>query len=369
MAQESDWFTCQKDKRDDFALNDPYDASCIQSYLQDPTQEGCTSSTDQDGQACLWCSLAGMANLCLSQEQADMASSLGVTCDEIIMSHQLRGSGREGDTQDPYDTSCLMAYLMDPTESGCKAAKDEDGGPCEFCSFQDSINLCLTQEQAEMGEQIGLTCDTDKMTVDDPLDPSCTLAYMQDQSEETCKNAVDADGNACEYCTLQGAVNLCLNGDQAQIAEQYGAECDTTSMAAQGEGGKQVAFPSDFWDCLENYDEGGCGENSCTWCKTEVGIGFCVADSVADSMRECTFFDCNYKAEQIVAEDSARMPFDPACLQGLKSKEVCNDTADSDGKPCVWCDGAVVFGLCLSAEGAEVAGEYMICDAVAMAAR
>ena len=60
---------------------DPYDMSCITAYLNDPTETGCTSAKDQGGQACEWCTMAGMANLCLTEEQAAVAGGMGVQCD------------------------------------------------------------------------------------------------------------------------------------------------------------------------------------------------------------------------------------------------------------------------------------------------
>jgi len=60
---------------------DPYDMSCITAYLNDPTETGCTSAKDQEGQACEWCTMAGMANLCLTEEQAAVAGGMGVQCD------------------------------------------------------------------------------------------------------------------------------------------------------------------------------------------------------------------------------------------------------------------------------------------------
>jgi hypothetical protein len=50
---------------------------------------------------------------------------------------------------------------------------------------------------------------------DDPYDPSCALAFLQDQTNEVCLAVVDQDGKACEYCTLQGALALCLTEQQA----------------------------------------------------------------------------------------------------------------------------------------------------------
>ena len=382
MAEDSDWFTCQK-RHDNWwllASDDPYDTSCVMSYLQDPTQDGCVATQDQDGKSCLWCSLAGLANVCLSQEQADMASSLGVTCETTTTSSSitnpskiilLRGGSasfttndkQEQEEADPYDTSCLMAYLTDPTEDGCKAAVDEDGEACKFCTFQDSINLCLTEEQAEMGEQFGLSCNDAQVETwsskhTDPFDPTCALAFLQDQSEDACKSAVDADGNPCEFCTLQGAFNMCLNDEQAQVAEQYGAECDGT-----GKEEEHLSFPSDFWDCLENYDESGCAGNSCTWCNTEVGVAFCVSDAIADAFQECNFFDCNYKNELSIT--AAGPAFDSSCLKGSESEKVCDATNDVSGRACVWCDAAGVFGLCMDATSAQTAGEYLSCGAVA----
>lgn len=425
MAKDSDWFTCSDDNEMTETLEDPYDTSCVMSYLQNPTQQGCTSTMDEEGSACLWCDLQGMANVCLSQEQADMASALGITCDASAhAATNLRGIASPSD---PYDTSCLLAYIQDPTDSGCTSAVDEDGQACEFCTLQGSYNLCLTEEQAEMGEQFGITCDDNVAAAfSDPYDPSCALAYLEDQSEDACKRAVDSDGNPCEYCTLQGAMNFCLNEEQAEMGEQFGLECDedvavTSSSLAdpydptcalaylqdqsedvckgtvdsdgnpceyctlqgaiqlclnaeQAEVGEQLGiecdsassvavseplqFPSDFWDCLENYEEDGCAANSCTWCTTEVGVAFCVADPVADAMQECNFFDCNYKTKP----QPVQMPFDAACLQGMQSQEACQATLDTSGGHCVWCDGAGVFGLCLSAEGAQASSDYLTCD-------
>jgi len=149
-------------------VSDPYDATCVQSYLQNPTRDGCLASADRDGRACRYCSLAGMTNLCLTEEQADMGSQLGVTCDS-------NNEKEEGDDSedaisvdeeeeiaaavaDPLDPSCIMAYLQDQSPEACKEATDQEGNKCEWCSLQQ-YQLCLTAEQAEMGQQAGVTCD------------------------------------------------------------------------------------------------------------------------------------------------------------------------------------------------------------------
>jgi hypothetical protein len=448
MAEDSDWFTCTKslDMLEDIeaaAVTDPYDPTCVMAFLQDPTEEGCTAAADPSGDACLWCTLPGMGNVCLSTEQADMGSQLGITCEAVPQAAVVKTTTKQlrGSVQDPYDPSCIMAFLQDPSEEGCTAAMDAEGGACEYCSFQGSMNICLTEEQAEMGEQMGIECGSAAAVADvaDPYDPSCALAFLQDMTPESCQDAVDAEGNPCEYCSLQGALNLCLTGEQAQVGQSGGIDCDDTAMAAvvdpydpscavaflqdqseescksavdsdgqpcefcslQGtyqlclnqeqaamgeqlgiecdasvsmeEEDAEVTLPDDFWDCLQNYDEDGCAENSCTWCNTEVGMGFCLADAVADTTHECTFFDCDFKKEVVeesieesVEKTVPKDPLDPACMAaGMGSDDaesVCVDTMDSVGSPCVWCNAAGVFGLCLSSDQATAASAYLACD-------
>jgi len=183
--------------------------------------------------------------------------------------------------------------LQDPTEEGCKAAVDSDGNACEFCSLQGT-QLCLNQEQAQIGEQFGMDCDEvptsineGKLMLQDPADTSCLEAMLQDPTEDGCKSAVDSDGNACEFCSFQG-VQLCLNEEQAEMGEQFGMECEEGEKTDEN-----VELPPDFLECLENYEQHDCNTGGCTWCNTEVGIGFCMADAAARAMSECDFFSCD----------------------------------------------------------------------------
>ena len=45
------------------------------------------------------------------------------------------------------------------------------------------------------------------------------------------------------------------------------------------------------------------------------------------------------------------------------AETACAAATASDGSPCVWCDAAGVFGLCLSSEQANAADQYLECDA------
>jgi hypothetical protein len=66
-----------------------------------------------------------MSNICLTKEQADYGSSLGITCDQVA-------TVVDGP---PYDITCIFAGFKSPTENGCLAAVDSDGASCEWCSL------------------------------------------------------------------------------------------------------------------------------------------------------------------------------------------------------------------------------------------
>ena len=76
-----------------------------------------------------------------------------------------------------------------------------------------------------------------------PYDPTCAIAYMQDQSKATCQNALDANGNPCKYCAMQGpvgALHLCLNQEQAQVAQGVGIECEEAEDDSKHEPKKRL---------------------------------------------------------------------------------------------------------------------------------
>jgi hypothetical protein len=407
-------------------VQDPYDPSCLVAYLQDSTQDSCLTATDADGNACEYCTLQGALDLCLNAEQAEMGAQLGITCNDMEpVPSQL---------QDPYDPSCAMAYLQNPTEEGCHTAVDADGNGCEYCQLQGALNLCLNVDQAAMGEEMGITCDVaatddEEEIVVDPFDASCMAAFFGRQSQDDCVNAVDQAGQPCEYCNLPGSFAACLNSEQAEIGKELGMECQESKavleivqdpydtacafaylqdpskdgcLAAVDEDGlncefcsvqgtfsvcltseqaeigeefgvscgkadleDEVALPPDFLDCLEHYEKGDCHSSSCTWCNTQVGIGFCLAPAAAEATKQCSFFDCEFQAGK--QDDNTKDIYDPVCLtagaqaQGDDKPSICAQTTGTDGAPCVWCDAAGVFGLCLSDEQANASGQYLQC--------
>jgi len=73
-------------------------------------------------------------------------------------------------------------------------------------------------------------------------------------------------------------------------------ECDEEGISTTEE--ESPTLPPDFFECLQNYDEHGCNKSNCTWCDTEVGMGFCMADAAARSMAECDFFSCDTRKQR-----------------------------------------------------------------------
>jgi hypothetical protein len=265
--------------------------------LQDKNSKECS----KDG--CTWCNTKGGFGLCLTGPTAESATqSTWFDCNSTAAGMMEQDQEEyDEDVKDPNDTACLLAYLQNPTEEGCHAAVDGAGDACEFCNLNGALPVCLNQEQAAMGMRFGLTCEDAAAVeekVDNPYDPTCVLAFLQDQSEETCTSTMDSDGNACEYCTLQGSLNLCLNEEQAAMGAQFGIECDGSNVEDNEEDKENVDLPPDFFKCLQNYDQDGCADSSCTWCTTQVGIGFCLSTPAAEATSDCTFFDCDIRNSQ-----------------------------------------------------------------------
>jgi hypothetical protein len=336
---------------------------------------------------CTWCDTKGGFGVCMTGPAAESASnSTWFTCkttatiinsndedsvDTDVAFPNIRRQQQNGkivDPNDPYDTSCLLAYLQDPSKDGCAAAQDNDGKQCEFCSLQGSISLCLTNEQAEVGEQIGISCDSSKKgmesSVGDVFDSTCMKAFFLGQN---CEESLDADGEPCQICyTPDGASEMCLTSTQGDMASQLGVWCDNERH--------KTDFSDDFWKCLQNDEDTSCGTGStCAWCKTSFGTGFCISGAVAEVAKPFDFIDCDITAEQqkqqqsMITASAGPDPFDATCASaGMASDDaaqVCIGTIDGEGKQCVWCDAAGVFGICLSADQAAAARQVLQCDA------
>jgi hypothetical protein len=220
-AAHSDWFTCNssasttttttlvatpQDQPQVQDQQDPYDAACLTVFLQDQTQGACEAATDSDGNACEWCNLAGMADVCLTQEQAEMGTQVGISCNGGTSTSASRqetiAATIKVKVHDILDFACINAFLQSPTDEGCKAAVDQEGAPCELCTYPGLDSMCLNPDQADAVAAVGMTCESkeeeleedDKDTVEttettiknvnDPLDFACIMAFLQSPTKE-----------------------------------------------------------------------------------------------------------------------------------------------------------------------------------------
>lgn len=243
---------------------------------------------------CTWCDTKGGFGICMDKDAASRAAdSDWYTCtkanfleeEEVVVDDdEDMAAAATVSVSDPYDPACLVVTLGGD-ESQCKQTQDSDGNPCEWCSIS-SYDVCLNGEQAAIAEQAGGSCGDDTKTkritnVKDPYDPSC-LPVTMGGDESTCKQTLDADGNACEWCTV-GTTDICVNAEQAAFAEQVGGTC----------------------------------------------------------------------ADEVVVAD----PYDPTCIlvnMGQGDKETCTATEDGDGNKCQWCTVGTT-SICVNADQAAAA--------------
>jgi hypothetical protein len=337
-----------------------------------------------EAKSCTWCDTPVGFGVCMTGPSAEAAeTSKWFTCQHNGTLIKLTAYAMDDDhydddaattthLQDPMDPSCALVYLQDPSKEACEAAVDANGNPCEFCNLQGAFEVCLNVDQAAMGEQYGLACGDEIVSVvvadakiQDPMDPSCALVYLQDPSQESCEAAVDADGNPCEFCNLQGAFEVCLNVDQATMGEQYGLECgDAIASVA-----KKIQDPMDpscalvyLQDpsqeaCVAAVDADG---NPCEFCNLQGAFELCLNIDQA-TMGEQFGLECGDAIVSVVADAKIQDPVDPSCaLVYLQdpSQEACEAAVDADGNPCEFCNLQGAFELCLNIDQATMGEQF-----------
>merc|ERR1711915_525883 len=70
---------------------------------------------------------------------------------------------RLGITGSPYDISCIVTTLTGGDKDTCEATQDQDGEACVYCEAGPDQGLCLTEEQAQIAEQAGIQCGSEKI--------------------------------------------------------------------------------------------------------------------------------------------------------------------------------------------------------------
>lgn len=222
-------------------------------------KETCDSSKSEDGSKCVWCAVTSYG-VCVSDAIAQQMKQIVPTidCDDDDGSDDddkappsADDDKKDDDSTPPDDEDdeisptddtvpddywkCLTKYsaLKECTAAKCAWCESKAGfGICmdekagEHASESDWFEKCSMPDSEEEEEEIENGANDDAgLGVEDPTDPSCVFVNINGGDESSCKSTKDAEGNSCEWCGLQ-SFNVCLNADQANIAEQYGASCD-----------------------------------------------------------------------------------------------------------------------------------------------
>jgi len=375
--ENSDWYSCAMPSlpgvdSQSLPVNDPSDPTCVAATIGG--DQACKTTQDSEGKACDWCSFQGY-DFCLNGDQAEFAEQIGASCGDSVNKETNAAKDLINKLADPSDPTCLAATIGGD-ESTCEGTSDVDGNPCDWCSFQ-GYDMCLNGDQAEIAEQIGASCGdsvnkemkTAKDLINklaDPSDPAC-LAATIGGDESTCEGTSDVDGNPCDWCSFQG-YDMCLNGDQAEIAEQIGASCGD-SVNKETNAAKdlinKLADPSDP-ACLAvtiGGDESTCEEtldvdgNPCDWCSFQ-GYDMCLNGDQAE-IAEQIGASCNEENIVEVPSEMVSDPSDPTCLAVTigGDESACRATTDVDGKSCEWCSFQT-YEFCLSVDQADIVGQY-----------
>lgn len=342
---------------DDSVPDDYWD--CIEKYT---TKEACIA------EGCGWCDNKGGYGVCFDKDTAkNFDDSEWYSCTIPSFSDL---DSESSPLDDPSDPICFVETISG-NESSCKGKIDADGKPCDWCSFQ-GFDFCLNVDQAQLAEQFGASCgdrleeETNAIgeefeKVSDPNDPTCLVETISGD-ESSCKQTMDADGKPCDWCSFQG-YDFCLNVDQAQIVEQYGASCDDRKEEELDISEVQTNDISDPSDpsCLVvtiGGDESMCKAtkdvdgNACEWCSFQ-GYDFCLNDDQA-AIAEQYGASCNEKVVTALSD-----PSDPTCLAATLNggESECKATSDADGNACEWCS-FMGYDFCLDDDQATIVEQY-----------
>lgn len=223
----------------------------------------------------------------MSEGQAELMKKTvpGVDCDNDDDDDD---DSNEDDDNNDTDDSPSDDYWKCLKENGSSEKQCNDAG-CAWCETKAGYGICLDEEAAKSAsESDWFTCDIslhfkdEEEIVNDPMDPTCIYATLQ--GEEGCKVTTDGDGNTCEWCSVSGA-EICLDADQASIAEQVGGDCGGRAVEGKEEVVNDPFDASCLLATLQGKDScnvatDGDG-NSCEWCTVQ-GNPICLSSEQAE---------------------------------------------------------------------------------------
>eukprot|EP00526_Cylindrotheca_closterium_P011815 CAMPEP_0113639798 /NCGR_PEP_ID=MMETSP0017_2-20120614/20886_1 /TAXON_ID=2856 /ORGANISM="Cylindrotheca closterium" /LENGTH=480 /DNA_ID=CAMNT_0000551045 /DNA_START=84 /DNA_END=1526 /DNA_ORIENTATION=- /assembly_acc=CAM_ASM_000147 len=355
-------------KTDDTAADDdasPDDDSTYWKCLKDgsESEDACESA------GCTWCTSKAGFGICLDEAAAKMASdSAWLDCkmmatldlmdlQAIQQEKKKKQEAAQQKVQMPGDPACIMATLQQD-ESVCTSTVDSSGNPCSWCNI-DNVNVCLDDTLATMAEQYGGSCGGDVVQVEDPADTTCIVATLQ-QDETACTATSDADGRACEWCQVAQA-QVCLNADQAQMAEQFGGSCGDDSQEEVQDAADttclMATLQQDETACTSTTDAEG---EACSWCAVG-NFDLCLNFDQATLAEEFAGGACDQNRSSAAAEKEEKVkdPADTTCIVASlqQDESACTATMDADGRACEWCEVAQAQ-VCLNADQAQMAEQF-----------
>jgi len=302
MSQFSDVISCETPSVE-VDVSGPFDGlKCTFEARAD--EEKCHESLDVDGEACDYCTISSNgqeAGICVSADLADEMQQINpeVTCDQSKL------SGSEIVFVDPLDAflhgtdeenlQCTISAFTD--EEKCAQV---DNASCQYCQLDVSgqeVGLCVDADVADQMSQFSdvISCETPSVKVDvrGPFDVlKCTIEARGD--EEKCHESLDADGEACDYCTISSngqEAGICVSADLADKMQQINPDQITCDGAISSVRPSDTLIDS-FSTCLKvglaggdadtcrSTVDGTSGEH-CTFCSSPNldDIGLCMSSS------------------------------------------------------------------------------------------
>jgi len=327
----------------------------------------CDATKSDDGSTCVWCELSSYG-VCVSETIASQMKLQipGLDCDD---------DGRTDDDNDddnaaiddddaPSTDDDMPDEYWKCIEKYSTAEECAEAG-CSWCNNKGGYGVCFDKETAKsFDDSDWYSCNlasSSGLTVEDPSDPTCIAATLGGD-ESSCKATMDADGKPCDWCSFQ-SYEFCINVDQAQIAEQYGASCGDRANAesdAPEAKTKNVSDPSDP-TCVAatlGGDESSCKATMdadgkpCDWCSFQ-GYDFCADQDQAQIIGQYGA-SCSNDEESELSD-----PSDPTCPAATIGGDAssCKATMDADGKPCDWCSFQG-YDFCADHDQAQIIEQY-----------
>lgn len=97
---------------------------------------------------CAWCTVADLFGFCTDASDEDILSQLGVTCGNPAPEPP-------AEVENNFSVKCVKQT----SSSACALETDEDNQPCNWCSYNSWIGVCISPDDRESAENdLFLTC-------------------------------------------------------------------------------------------------------------------------------------------------------------------------------------------------------------------